>query len=105
MEIQTLKRRFSSVETIANQLYALSVTYAPDLAVTFNLERSNDPLEINDGKKEKFWPSLSVGFQPDQNNSLNLFYGKRRGGNACTGGICYRVLPFEGLELQLTTRF
>ena len=34
-----------------------------------------------------------------------LFYGKRRGGLACTAGTCYKVEPFKGTELRLTARF
>ena len=34
-----------------------------------------------------------------------LFYGKRRGGLACTAGTCYKVEPFKGTELRLSSRF
>jgi len=104
-EAQRLKRLFSSVEVIGNQLLALSFTSAPDFSFTLVVEHSNDPVEITGNGEDVFWPALTINYQVDGHNTLDLFYGKRRGGNACTGGICYRVLPFEGLEVQWSTRF
>jgi hypothetical protein len=38
-------------------------------------------------------------------NTISMFAGKRRGGPACTSGICYEVLDFEGIEIRLKTIF
>jgi len=93
-----------------NVLLDLSVSHAPDLAFGPSVELSNDPLETDrllKGDQDVFisWPAVNASYQYDHNNTISLFYGKRRGGNACTGGICYLVLPFEGLELRLNSRF
>ncbi|HZM28200.1 MAG TPA: hypothetical protein VFB89_12700, partial [Gemmatimonadales bacterium] len=40
-----------------------------------------------------------------ERHEATLFLGKRRGGLACTAGTCYQVLPFEGAELRLVSRF
>ncbi len=104
VQLQQLKRRFTGVDLIANQLFSVSLSRAPDFSVALLLERSNDPIEIYNDDTEIYWPALIVNYQMDSHNTFNLFYGRRRGGNACTGGICYRVLPFNGLELQITTR-
>ena len=104
IQLQQLKRRFTPVDVVANQLFSLSLSRAPDFSVAFLMERSNDPIEIYNNDTIIYWPALIVNYQMDSHTSFNLFYGRRRGGNACTGGICYRVLPFNGLELQITTR-
>jgi hypothetical protein len=33
------------------------------------------------------------------------FWGRRRGGIACTAGTCYLVPAFEGVSLQVVSRF
>ena len=53
--------------------------------------------------KTRNWFGYSVGYQYSNSHFISLFYGKRRGGTACTAGICYEVLPFEGFELRLSS--
>lgn len=53
----------------------------------------------------RHWLGGHVSWQSDGAHRLDLFVGSRRGGPACTSGICYVVLDFEGAELKLTTRF
>lgn len=93
-----------------NFLFALSASYGPKFSVGGVVELSNDRESTNRliNKKEDIfisWPALNLSYQYDQNNSVSLFYGKRREGNACTGGICYQVLSFNGIELKINTRF
>lgn len=38
-------------------------------------------------------------------HDATLFFGERRGGQACTAGTCYEVQPLEGVELRLLSRF
>jgi len=90
-----------------NQLASVTLSYAPDFSVSLLLERSNDPLEndrLGQNLEFDYWPAISVLYRFNGRHDLGLFYGKRRGGNACTGGICYEVLPFEGLELTWNSR-
>ncbi len=51
------------------------------------------------------WLGFNSLYRVNTSNSVALFVGKRRGGPACTSGICYEILDFEGAELRLTTRF
>jgi len=93
-----------------NRYVNVSLNKGPIYSAGIILEYSNDPVETNQlvtsgTLKFRSWPAFLATYQYDQQNVFNLFVGKRRGGNACTGGICYRVLDFEGVELSLTTRF
>lgn len=95
---------------VTNILWAASFNHAPDFSIGLNLEQSNDPLDTNtlisgDKLKRKYWYGFDLTYQYDSNNTLALFYGERRGGYACSGGICYQVQPFKGLEFRLNTRF
>ena len=82
-----------------------------DLTGGIVLERSTDPLEADDPRTEQIetaarhWLSFNGGVQIDNHHLVSLFYGRRRGGPACTAGICYEVLDFEGFELRWTTTF
>ncbi|KAA3609927.1 MAG: hypothetical protein D8M58_08205 [Calditrichaeota bacterium] len=85
------------------------ISQSRHFSIGASLEISNDPQETDRliGGKKVFvsWPSLNASYQYDQDNDITLFYGKRRGGNTCTGGICFEVVSFEGLELSLRSRF
>lgn len=95
---------------VENRYLNISVNKGPRYSAGIILENSDDPVETNQlGKSKpytfKTWPAFLATYQYDQQNIINLFAGRRRGGNACTGGICYRVLDFEGVEVSLITRF
>jgi Family of unknown function (DUF6029) len=97
-------------QNIKNIFASLVFNYSPTFSVGSAVELSNDNSETDPnltGRQEVFisWPSLNLSYQYNQQNIISFFYGKRRGGNACTGGVCYQVLPFEGLELRLNSSF
>jgi len=93
-----------------NILLQGSLNYAPDFSLTVSFEQSKDPLETDtllngDRSKRKNRLGFNMAYRYDQNNTLSLFLGERRGGTACSGGICYQVQPFKGLEFRLNSRF
>ncbi len=98
IEYQDFIRDLSVPHKIINQLASLSISYAPDFSVGFTIERTTDP-----GEQRQDWIGFNAGYQYSQEHFVSLFYGKRRGGNACTAGVCYQVLPFEGFEFRLTS--
>lgn len=98
IEYQNFIRDLGIPFKVVNQLASLSLSYAPDLSVGVTLERTTDP-----GEPRRDWIGFNAGYQYSQEHLISLFYGKRRGGNACTAGVCYQVLPFEGFELRLTS--
>ena len=111
LEYQDFVRDFDSGTIVRNYAAILSLSRAPHLSGGIVLERSTDPLETDDPRTEQIetaarhWLSLNAGWQIDNHHLVNLFYGRRRGGPACTAGICYEVLDFEGFELRWTTTF
>lgn len=108
-ENQYFKRELSESQTVNNAVFIAS-TYMPSKwSVAVNLEASTDPLQIAllpepENKNIRLWPGISGSWQINSDNKLTFFAGQRRGGPACTSGICYEVLDFEGIELRLTTK-
>ena len=104
-ELQYIER--TSVETVtfytAYLTYTLSKTSKYSASLVY--EYTNDPIQLQDMKSYNAYPSLNLSYRPDSHNQIALFVGKRRGGLACTSGVCYDVLDFEGLEIRLVTRF
>ena len=81
------------------------MSYALDIVVGFVAESSDDPVDLPGGKENSYWLGMNFSYQYSAAHLISLFYGKRRGGNACTSGICYEILPFEGLEVRLNSIF
>jgi len=98
MEYQTYSRGLTSYRKVENYAAQFSLSYAPNLSMGIIYEYTTDP-----GELFKDWIGYIVSYQYSQNHLISMFYGKRRGGNICTAGICYQVLPFEGFELRLTS--
>jgi hypothetical protein len=97
-------------QDIKNAVISIFASRSSKFSLGSVIEISNDNRETDPQlkrNKEVFisWPSFNMSYQYNQHNTFSVFYGKRRGGNACTGGVCYQVLPFEGLELRLNSRF
>ncbi len=56
-------------------------------------------------EKNKWWFGANMRYKATNNHTLQLFAGERRGGPACSAGVCYEVLDFKGLELRWIARF
>ena len=98
IEYQDFIKDLGIPNKVTNQLASFSISYAPNLSVGLTMEHTTDP-----GESTKDWIGFNAGYQYSQEHLISMFYGKRRGGNACTAGVCYQVLPFEGFELRLTS--
>jgi hypothetical protein len=111
LEYQTLQKTFTPAYEVKNYVAALTVSKAPRLSSGIIWERSTDPLQTDNPetlaveRKARHWLGCSLGYQFNNHYLVNLFYGKRRGGPACTSGICYEVLDFEGLEVRANVTF
>jgi hypothetical protein len=69
------------------------------------LQRANDVLETGASPAgATFWTGINAGWRVAETHRLDLFAGQRRAGLACTGGTCYEVLGFEGVELRLVNQ-
>ena len=103
VEYQTVTRTAFEKDEFTNYALLVVVSYAPDLSLGIVAEHSDDQREVSAGESNETWLSGSLSYQYKQHHLITLFYGKRRGGNACTSGICYEVLPFEGFEIRISS--
>ncbi len=103
LEYQQFNLNASEIQKIKNYAAIVSISRAPDLSFGFVLERSSDPADISQDKEQEYWLGGNLSYQFSQVHLISMFAGKRRGGNACSSGICYEILPFEGVELRITS--
>ena len=84
----------------------LELHRAPCWSWALLLQRFTDILERGASPTgATYWWGGNINWQVREGHSVNLFGGKRRSGLACTGGTCYEVLGFEGVELRLINQF
>lgn len=99
-EFQTFDR---SDDRIYNLAGYLGYSYKSKFSAGVITEFSTDPIITNG--INKVWVGVNGKYKLNFKNTLILFAGQRRGGPACTSGVCFEVLDFEGIELRLTSRF
>ena len=89
-----------------NHFLALEVHRSPGLSAAVQVQRTSDELETGaDPSGVTWWRGLNLGADVGEGHSVHVFAGQRRSGLACTAGICYEVLGFEGVEVRLLNRF
>ena len=106
-QVQDVERRLGTLALpYTNQFYALEVHRAPGLSAAVQVQRSSDELETGAHPSGvTWWRGLNLSADIGEGHSVNVFAGQRRSGLACTAGICYEVLGFEGVEIRLLNRF
>ena len=105
VQFQDVDRRFGRSEFPHENLMAIvELSRYPAWTWSAQLQRSNDPLEAGAAASgATWWGAFGASWRLGDAHTLGVFAGRRRTGLACTGGSCYEVLGFEGLELRLTS--
>lgn len=104
------KRNFTPTD-FSNIYLSASLGMSQLFNLGFTAERTTDQdeidipytFEIETGPR--WWPSVNLSFDIGKTNEFRAFMGRRRGGTTCTAGTCYELLPFNGLEVRLISRF
>ena len=91
---------------------AESEHFEPKLQTDFTLKKLSLSLcaqsnweEISEIFDSRYWASAQIKFPLFEHSDIILFGGKEAGGKVCRNGICRYVAPFEGLRVELNTRF
>jgi hypothetical protein len=111
LEYQYIERTVVEVESMHNGVVILGFSQGPKFSLSAIWELSTDPFltdipsTFETERGIRHWPGMEASYRINPSNTLSLFAGKRRGGPACTSGICYEVLDFEGVEIRLKTNF
>lgn len=111
LQYQTFTRPFDPNRS-ENYYASVSVSVIPDFVVSCVFEASSDP-QLTDNPNTfpeietdlRTWYGGNIRYKINSSHTVHVFAGQRRGGPACTSGICYEILDFEGVELRFSTRF
>jgi len=105
-EYQQFRRMVDPVQDVRNFVLSAYVTVLSNYSLGMVVETSTDPVFTDDPRtlvaetSTRSWLGIVASANLGMHRA-ELFAGKRRGGPACTSGICYEVLDFEGVELRL----
>lgn len=111
LEGQRFTRDFLEDGDATNFVVGVTASRSTRYSAGLVWERSTDAFLTDDPRTAEIetsarqWLGVNLGWRPNRQHTLGLFVGTRRGGPACTSGICYEVLDFEGAELRVTSRF
>lgn len=83
-----------------NLYFGLSTSKSTKFSAGAQVELSDDPFLLNAEQGFRTYPSINLSYRINHKHQLQLFAGNRRGGPACTSGICYEVLDFRGVEIR-----
>ena len=91
---------------------AESEHFEPKLQTDFTLKKLSLSLcaqsnweEISEIFDSRYWASAQIKLPLFEHSDIILFGGKEAGGKVCRNGVCRYVAPFEGLRVELNTRF
>lgn len=110
IESQHFNRLISNQENIVNHYAAITLFPTSSFSFSTIWEWSNDqfltdkPQTTEIETMARNWFAINLSYRPNTKNRIEFFAGQRRGGPACTSGICFEVLDFEGVELKWVTR-
>jgi hypothetical protein len=103
-EYQSVERNVTTAEFFSNVVLVAGYSRSPGTSVSFTWELSTDSYVTSDAERRS-WLGVIISQILNGQNTLTVFAGQRRGGPACTSGICYEVLDFQGVEIRLKTKF
>ncbi|MFM1913721.1 MAG: hypothetical protein RIR51_1564 [Bacteroidota bacterium] len=101
LEIDGEYQGFNRNDRVENQVFSLGLSHGSKYLLYWIAESTTDPF-LTDTRK--FYNGIGGNYKINSKVNLNLFLGRRRGGPACNGGICYEVLDFKGFEMRTTIR-
>lgn len=84
----------------SNFLFTLINTFSSQFTLTARFEFTNNKFEVS-GKQD--WFTIETGLRITQGNILLASYGKERGGQVCSNGVCRYIQPFEGFRFSIIT--
>lgn len=109
-EAQQIRRTYGDSPDFQNYYVGMSLSKSSRYSGALVWEYTND-LFISDLpstdkiETSRHYLSLNFSYKPNSKNTVQLFAGQRRGGPACTSGVCYEVLDFKGIEVRWAIRF
>ncbi len=96
-----------------DQYAALTYAWAARMSLSAVYSSTDDPGDPGAGEPDPTtgvytrhdFASLGLSYRVSGGHEVLAFWGRRRGGIACTAGTCYLVPAFDGVTVQLSSRF
>jgi len=82
----------------SNHFFSLINMIDQKINLTVRYEFSTNRFDVS-GKR--FWSAFELGYRFNNNHTAIISYGKEKGGQLCSNGVCRYLLPFEGFRLSL----
>ncbi len=92
-------------DKFVNQYYSIGFGYNSKLNLNFEIEITGDPFLIEEESSRRLYPGTNIRYKLNRDHTVQMFAGQRRGGPACSAGVCYEILDFKGVEFRLSSRF
>ncbi len=86
-----------------NMLGLLAFSRSPFMTLSAQFEHTTNPPSEN--SKKTNWFSGTLNLKVGQHHDVILTAGSRPAGLVCSGGICFQVPEFEGVEVRWNARF
>ena len=83
-----------------NYFLTLINTFASQLTFAIRYESTNNRFDVSERKD---WITFESGLRISQGNTVVASYGRERGGQVCSNGVCRYIQPFEGFRFSLIT--
>ncbi|MBI9071505.1 MAG: hypothetical protein JEY94_07890 [Melioribacteraceae bacterium] len=90
----------ASQEDFNNQFLALLFSFKQKLSLAVRTEFTSNDYDVS-GRTS--WIVGEVGYRISSGNTVQISYGRERGGLVCTNGVCRYMLPFKGFRFSLQT--
>jgi Family of unknown function (DUF6029) len=100
-EFEAVNDNFNSEqEKFNNQFISLITSLYSKASIAVRYEFTNNDFDPS-GRKD--WLAAEIGYRITGANLITASYGRERGGQVCSNGICRYILPFKGFRLTLQT--
>ena len=87
-------------EIFYNQYISILSSIYSKYTFAIRYEFTDNKFEVS---KRKDWFLTEIGYRISGTNLVTASYGRERGGQICTNGICRYIQPFKGFRLTLQT--
>lgn len=87
-------------EDFNNQFISGTLSLYSKASISFRYEFTNNNFDLSNRKD---WFVGEIGYRISGANLVSVSYGRERGGQICSNGVCRYLLPFKGLRFTLQT--
>jgi hypothetical protein len=102
-EFENIDDNYNSDQpNFSNHFFSILNSLYRKITIAFRYEYTNNDFDIS-GRND--WLISELGYRLSGANLVTVSYGRERGGQVCTNGICRYLLPFKGLRFMFQTNF